>query len=479
MDAKAKLDSDEVEWIGTTRYFQLYFVEGDVSPSSWPDEYWTRTQPMVARYAIGSWLWLRGYDLKSLDPTYDWTKNQAVNRRAGLGPSDALLADGRVMPRILAALSVLMLYLVIRMLAGPVGGVLGGLTAAGLSIGSPYLQENLVRAKAESTLMFLLLAALLLAVVGLKRAGRSWPGAGWGILAGIFLGLAFGAKLTAVLAIVAVALWGAGASLYEGLGEWRERIKAPIRRARNAGLARLHLPVPQSPSMDLVPTELARPVEPNALDRSVPIKPPTPRGRPWVWPATVLVTTALVFLASNPFLWPDPVGRTWLLFENRQKEMADQQQHVPSRAVHDIERRVALVWERSLWNDAYGPSRVNLPLEAILAVVGAGWLILCAGWKRRPGPEALVLLWLAGTWVGVTIGLGFLLQHYFVPTAMVGTLLAGLAVGWIVEAAWSIGRRSLAALPSRPLPAPVPIPAPVAVTLTEPAVPPAEPVAAR
>src|SRR5438552_2094995 len=88
-DVKAKIDSDEAEWIGTTRYFQLYFVEHDVSAQSWPDEYWTRTQPMVVRYAIGGWLWLHGYDLKALDPTYDYTRNAAENRRAGLGPSDA------------------------------------------------------------------------------------------------------------------------------------------------------------------------------------------------------------------------------------------------------------------------------------------------------------------------------------------------------------------------------------------------------
>src|SRR5205823_4871158 len=162
------------------------FVEHDVSAQSWPDEYWTRTQPMVVRYAIGGWLWLHGYDLKALDPTYDYTRNAAENRRAGLGPSDALLAEARVPMRALAALAVLMLYLVVRVLAGPIGG----LVAAGLATGSPYLQEHLVRAKAESTLMFLLLATLLVAIVGIERGGRRWPSLGWGIAAGVLLGLA-------------------------------------------------------------------------------------------------------------------------------------------------------------------------------------------------------------------------------------------------------------------------------------------------
>ena len=32
--SKPKFDSDEAQWIGTARYFQLLFVERDVSPAS-------------------------------------------------------------------------------------------------------------------------------------------------------------------------------------------------------------------------------------------------------------------------------------------------------------------------------------------------------------------------------------------------------------------------------------------------------------
>jgi len=223
--AKAKLDSDEAEWIGTTRYFQRYVVDHDVSAASWPDEYWTRTQPMVVRYVIGSWLWLRGYDLESLDPAYDYTRNLNVNRRAGLGPSDELLAEARIPTRALAALAVALLYLVVRVLAGPIGG----LVAAVLATGSPYLQEHLIRAKAESTLMVLLLAALLAGVIALRgRHGRR-PSLRSGIVLGVLLGLAFGAKLTAILAILAVVLWGAWACLADWL---------PLSRLRDRGEAR-------------------------------------------------------------------------------------------------------------------------------------------------------------------------------------------------------------------------------------------------
>ena len=76
--ARTKIDSDEGNWIGTTRYFETYFIQRDYSPEAWADGYWTRTQPMVFRYLIGSWLWLRGHDLQIQNPNYDYSKPAAA-----------------------------------------------------------------------------------------------------------------------------------------------------------------------------------------------------------------------------------------------------------------------------------------------------------------------------------------------------------------------------------------------------------------
>src|SRR6266540_841107 len=170
--ARAKFDGDEAEWIGTAGFFRTLFVEHDLSPEAWPDNHWTRTQPMVARYVIGAWLWARGYDLTSLDPTYDFDQTIGANRRAGHGPSDALLDEARLPMRFLGALAVASLYPTVRLMAGPVGGLVAGL----LAVGSPYLQEHLIRAKGDPSLMVFLLAGLLAAVASLKRLeGRLAP----------------------------------------------------------------------------------------------------------------------------------------------------------------------------------------------------------------------------------------------------------------------------------------------------------------
>jgi hypothetical protein len=418
--AKAKIDSDEGNWIGTTHYFETYFVERDFRPEAWPDGYWARTQPMVFRYVIGSWLWLRGHDLQIQNPNYDYSKTAAANRRLGIAPSDDVLLDARMPARLMAALAAAMLYLVVRVLAGPVGG----LAAATSFIGSPYLQENLIRAKAESTLMFFLLAALLLVIPSVGRLNRPWSAARWGLATGVLLGLAFGTKLTTVLALIAVAVWGLSLDL--PVGRYRAWLAERLERLQLPAAARF---VADAPTPDPAPED--------------PVPAPRRHAAIWIWPISVLVAAGVVFLVTNPFLWPDPVGRSWLLFENRRDEMTQQQKDAPSRAVFTLERRAALVWERSVYNDAFSPSRLRLPLEAILTVVGAVWLGIRAlrPGRGRPRAERQVFLWLACLWLGVSLGLGFLLQHYFVPTATIATLLSGLAVGWSVQAIWQLARR--------------------------------------
>jgi hypothetical protein len=425
--AKAKIDSDEGNWIGTTHYFETFFLQRDFRPEAWPDGYWARTQPMVFRYVIGSWLWLRGHDLQIQNPNYDYSKTAAANRRLGVAPSDDVLLDARMPARLMAALAATMLYLVVRVLAGPVGG----LAAATSFVGSPYLQENLIRAKAESTLMFFLLAALLLAMLGVGRLYRPWSAARWGLATGLMLGLAFGTKLTTVLALIAVAIWGLSLDL--PVDRYRTWLAERLERLRLPAAARF---VAEPPASAAVP--------------DAPSRTPQRHAVVWIWPISVLVAAGVVFLVTNPFLWPDPVGRSWLLFENRRDEMTQQQKDVPSRAVFTLDRRAALVWERSVYNDAFSPSRLRLPLESILTVVGAVWLGIRAlrPGRGRPRVERQVFLWLACLWLGVSLGLGFLLQHYFVPTATIATLLSGLAVGWSVQAVWRLAHHWLPAVPS-------------------------------
>jgi hypothetical protein len=125
-----------------------------------------------------------------------------------------------------------------------------------------------------------------------------------------------------------------------------------------------------------------------------------------------------------------------------------------------VKDRARLVWERSVWNDQFGPSRFNQPIEAVLTVIGAIWLALLAVRSVRYGVgpqsiEFLVFLWLGLLWLGVSLGLGFLLQHYFVPTVAVAITLSGLVIGWSVQLAWNVGWRLVAGAPRATLAPPL------------------------
>ncbi|MFN8525385.1 MAG: glycosyltransferase family 39 protein [Chloroflexota bacterium] len=385
--SKAKFDGDEAEWIGTSKYFYTLFIERDVSPTGWEDSYWTRTQPMVARYAIGSWLWVRGYDLPSFEPYYDHNANREANLKRGLGPSDDLLTEARRPQRLLAALAVLALYTAVATIAG----VPGGLVAALLAIGSPYLREHLIRAKGDTALMLFTVCGLLATILSLQRGGRR-SALGWAAgLAGVSLGLALGSKLTAILGFGAVALGGGFVVLRAIFSTPRGQrlLSEDIRRALGTI-------------------------------------------------AIILAVATATFIASDPYLYPDPVGRTWTLFANRQEEMAGQMATEPYKAMTTWQQRTQQVWERSLFHETWGASYVGVPVEAYLALLGLGWLIL-RGPVHGRAPETMLLAWVVCFAAGVSWGLGYRQQHYFIPTTMMGLVLAGLGAGWI----WDTARRAI------------------------------------
>jgi hypothetical protein len=421
--APAKQAGDEANWLGTARYFLVLFVHHDISAEAWPDSYWTRTQPMVPRYVMGGWLWVRGYEFEHLDPNFDHTKKWFTNVRDGKAPSEAVLDEARIPMRALTTIAAVLLYCVVRVMAGPVGGV----AAALLFCGSSYVPLHMVRAMGEPPFIVFLLATLLVSLVAIRRGSARGPGVGLGILAGVLLGLAFASKLTAIIAILAIMLWGAWAAI------------GPRIALRLSMLGRREVQAADQPTTE-TPGTLPTPSSSRHSSSS----------RWLLWSLGVVAIAVLTFVATNPFLYHDPIGRSWLLFQNRQAEMTAQAAIDPSRAVTELSDRIKRVWVYSLIEDTWAHRRLRWPLEAVLAIVGFAWLVARAI-RPRPGAEAFLLLWVVGFFGGVTVALGYVLDHYFIPTATFGILLGGLAVGWSARLASYAARRLIGR--RRPAPA--------------------------
>jgi len=64
-------DSDEVAWIFTGYYFNLYFLRGGLLHPDWND-YEAFDHPPLAKYIVGGALFLKGYTIDSLGPKKFW-----------------------------------------------------------------------------------------------------------------------------------------------------------------------------------------------------------------------------------------------------------------------------------------------------------------------------------------------------------------------------------------------------------------------
>jgi hypothetical protein len=378
---------DESRWISTSRYFWITFLERDIFGPAWQPNYLVLTHPPLARYFIGLGLWLQGWTPDELNGRYDSTRSREFNRQAGNIPSAALLRDARDVTFLFAVGAVLLLYPAGRILAGPLGGV----AAVGLAVVNPLLSTLWTRALAEATLAFFSLLALCLALVYVPRIPRPDARVAGPIGVGVALGLATATKLSGVLGAIGLALF---AVLQQSTLLRTQR--------RPAGLSH------------------------------------------WL---DIGIFAAIVFILANPLLYPDPLGRTVMLFRHRQEEMRQQMISTPYLAApEEIGPRAGLVARRAF--EEYGTIQrwARLPLDAAVVAVGLG-VTIAATWqgiRRRelPGPRALLLCWTVATYSLSTWNFGYNSSHYFAPLVTLNVVLQALALAVAVH--WALSARGRA-----------------------------------
>ena len=392
---------DESEWINASRYFKYLVLDRDVSGPVWQPSFITRDQPPFGRYLIGATLWALGNDPMAVNRAYAWSKDRATNEQEGRVPGPHLLQPVRRMMAVLGAASIVGLYLAGRLLEGPITGSVAAL----LVLVSPLLQLHFSQARTEAPLALLTSIAL----AGTLIAARRWESAGrlpravW--LVGVALGLALSTKLTAALGIIATCGYGALAAVREATAGRRGA------------------------------------------------------GRITLWSVVTGAVALGVFVAVNPFLWRDPVGRTYSMLEQQRNIMLEQGQQFGNPAPADLAARAQLVVRRTFVANSTPAFDLGLPpdgeplvqrtfldlpapwglsLELVLATMG--FLVVC--WRAaeswwgvdRLGPDVALLCWLVAYFVGITGNLSLDWPRYYVPTAFLGSLLIGLGLATLLQA---------------------------------------------
>ncbi|MBW3632478.1 MAG: hypothetical protein KY456_05550 [Chloroflexi bacterium] len=389
-DAAARgphFNPDESRWLSRAHYLAALT---DPFGATWADQYMTRGQPPLGSYAMGVGLLAQGRDLET-NPPWNFSVPWEVNIALGRKPVPQDLAAGRRMSAALIALTTVALVAVADVFVPTPWAITAGALFAvhpfTLYIGSIAMSDALFG-----------LTIVLAAWAAAALARRPTPARA--ILLGVLLGLGGATKLSPL--VVAAGFSAGGVLLCAVRARQRRRLIA--RDAMHAV---------------------------NGL--------------------IVGIAAVVTFVASYPYLWPDPIVRTRNLFAFRAEEMAAQSSDWPVMAVPNrVEalRRVNVNFtERfslsatviSLLGGRSAPPLLR-QAEFLIPVVG---VVIMAGRAIRAGPRSpqfLVLAVLGGQVLVTILGMRSEFDRYHLPMALLGAVAAAAALEWLMRGALTILR---------------------------------------
>jgi len=372
---------DESHWIATSYMFEAYF-RGEFWSDAWRDSQPTVTNPPVPRYIIGIGRFIGGYRIPDLNRRWDYEHNRNFNVRKGAMPSDGLLWWSRLPMAILAVLSILIGFFLIKEIAGRIAAYIWVTLGA---VSSFFLLQTR-RAMAESPILFFVMLATFFCYRALKNLQQEANGVRWKAylymgLSGLCLGLAGESKMNGLSVVAGVIL-----SIAIVLWKERETVGRKIRRILSLS-------------------------------------------------ALITIVTVIVFWGIYPYLWPDLAGRTIKIFTNRVEEMRYQNINDAPDAINTMEQRLTIfpmrIFEYYAVFDFKGALALNLILTTVGIVIVAKkardwWL------KGRNGNlAAIVLLASAVTASAPTFFTMLDWDRYYLFPVFFSTIFIAVALGWI------------------------------------------------
>ena len=192
------IDSDEVAWIFTGYYFNLYFLRFDLFHQDWND-YEAFDHPPLAKYIVGGSLYLKGYTIDSLDPKRFWN-TIPINKfpiyfdllKHQIPNPTIVIPFTRTVIFIFALSSLLLIYLFVRTSYG----ILPALISTSLIIINPIFNKISAWILAEPILLFFFALFLLFCAFYLKTQKNIYV-----VFASIVCSLAFLTKLNGILLV--------------------------------------------------------------------------------------------------------------------------------------------------------------------------------------------------------------------------------------------------------------------------------------
>jgi hypothetical protein len=367
--------ADESRWINRAHYFTDL---ADPFGTTWEDQYLTRGQPPLGSYLIGAGLVLQGRDTVT-NGVWDFAYGEEWNKTSGAMPHDADLEAARRTNALVAALTVVVVFLIGHSLAGMLAGSAGGIVLLmhplHIMTGSQALSDQL---------LICLLGLSLLTAIHLGQR----PSRGRALTLGILLGLGGATKLSPLLLAVPLSLYGV-ALLQLAKAGFVDRLKA--RR--------------------LAPLLIVQPI-----------------------------ISGITFLASYPYLWPSPVERTLNLFQLRAREMEAQASAWPNVAIDHPGIALLRIYDRLTWEYSAtgnlaesGLALLNIDikvwgLDLLLGAIGLAALVMLVIRRGLTSGTALAAFILAGQTGAIVVGMQVDFYRYHLPIALAVSISAGLGM---------------------------------------------------
>ena len=191
-------DSDEVSWIFTGYYFNLYFLHFDLFNPDWND-YEAFDQPPLGKYIIGGALYTRGYTIDSLEPKRFLNSIPLSKLQKGLDLVIPKVPNPSVVIPLLrsciflfALSSLLLIYVSLRISYG----FLPALISTGLIVSNPIFGMVSTRILGDPILLLFFALFILFCTLYLKFQKNIYI-----VLAFIVSSLAFSTKLNGILLV--------------------------------------------------------------------------------------------------------------------------------------------------------------------------------------------------------------------------------------------------------------------------------------
>lgn len=344
---------DESLGIASSHYLEA-FVGGRTDSPVWNESFETLTQPPLARYVIGIGRAFGGYGPRDLNRPWNFRLSSEENIARGNMPNSDLLWWSRLPMCILTVVCALIAFNFVSRSAGRFAGYV----MLTLFLVNPYFTTTLCRAMTEAPL----LAATMLAALAGSQAVISWK-------------QALAHKHQVRKRFLRPLIWFGSMGVFCGI----------------AGAAKLN-------GLSIILTGLALPLLMLFAQTSNVSRSRILNTILFAW-ASLMLAAAFTFVALNPFLYPNPIGRTEKMVEQRLSEMERQQANYASTRISGpLIPRIFLLGERVFYQYATLRFAGSWILNILLCSVGL-WFLVFAGWAwLRTGAGyggSLVLLLIA------------------------------------------------------------------------------------